>query len=305
RNTGLAAFSASGNGLLAWRSARRSSRLVWIDREGSELETVGTGLFDPDGRLSRDGNRYVVGIYDPKQGVSDIWIYDLVRRNADRVTTLILDEKSPVWAGDDSTIYYRADGFGGPPEIVEIRHGAAATMLFRGPGVEQPEDVSPDGKWLLFVTRRASNSDIHLLPLERPDEAQPLVTTPFNDTSPRFSPDGTWIAYSSDVSGRPEVYVRRFEGQASAIRVSRDGGSRPRWRGDGNELYFLAPGGGVMAMDVGEDFGSPRVLFVAADAADLEPAPDGSRFLVQLEERTAEPPIHLLVNWTERLREGR
>lgn len=305
RNTGFAAFSVSRNGVLAWRSARRPSRLVWLDREGAEIETVATGLFDSDGRLSKDGTRYAVGIYDARQGVSDIWIYDLVRRNAERVTTLLLDEKSPIWARDGSTIYYRSDGFGGPPDIIELPQGEKAKLLFRGPGVEEPEDVSPDGKWLLFITRRAANSDIHLLSLERPAEVQTLVATTFNETSPRFSPDGRWIAYTSDVSGGPEVYVRPFEGKGVAVRVSRDGGSRPRWRGDGKELYFLAPGGGVMAIDVGEDFGSPRVLFVAGDAADLEPAPDGSRFLVQLEERTAEPPIHLLVNWTERLREGR
>ena len=303
RNTGSASFSVSRNGLLAWRSARRPSRLVWLDREGAEIETVATALFDADGRLSVDGTRYVVGVYDARQGVSDLWIYDFVRGNAERVTTLLLDEKAPVWARDGSTIYYRSDGFGGPPDIIEIRQGEKEKLLHRGPGVEEPEDVSPDGKWMLFITRRAADSDIHLLSLERPGEVHTLVATPFNENSPRFSPDGRWIAYASDVSGGPEVYVRPLEGKGGAVRVSKEGGSRPRWRGDGKELYFLAPGGGVMAMDVGDDFGSPRVLFVASDAADLEPAPDGRRFLAQLEERTAEPPIHLMVNWTEKLRE--
>jgi eukaryotic-like serine/threonine-protein kinase len=305
RNTGFGAFSVSRNGVLAWRSARRPSRLVWLDREGIELETIATGLFDPDGRLSEDGTRYAVGVYDARQGVADIWIYDLVRGNAERVTTLLLDEKSPIWARDGSTIYYRSDGFGGPPDIIELGQGEKAKLLHGGPGVEEPEDVSPDGKWLLFITRRAANSDIHLLSLERPGEVQTIVATSFNETSPRFSPDGRWIAYASDVSGAPEVYVRPFEEKGAAVRVSRDGGSRPRWRADGKELYFLAPGGGVMAIDVGEDFGSPRVLFVAPDAADFEPAPDGSRFLAQLEQRTAEPPIHLMVNWTEKLRKDR
>jgi eukaryotic-like serine/threonine-protein kinase len=305
RNTGFAAFSVSRNGILAWRSARRPSRLVWLDREGSEIETVATGMFDSDGRLSKEGTRYVVGIYDGSQGVSDIWIYDFARGNAERVTTLMLDEKSPIWARDGNTIYYRSDGFGGPPDIMELRHGEKGTMLYQGPGVEEPEDVSPDGKWLLFITRRAANSDIHLLSLERPEEVRTLVATPFNETSPRFSPDGRWIAYASDVSGAPEVYIRPFEEKGAAVRVSRDGGTRPRWSGDGRELYFLAPGGGVMAIDVREDFGSPRVLFVAPDAVDFEPAPDGSRFLAQVEQRTAEPPIHLMVNWTEKLRKDR
>jgi hypothetical protein len=108
------------------------------------------------------------------------------------------------------------------------------------------------------------------------------------------------VAYSSDISGRPEVYVRPFEGSAAAVRVSQSGGSLPRWNPNGKELFFLGPGGRVMAAPVaGNGFGVPRVLFQVADAADFDVSPDGTRFLVHLPERRE--PVHLLVNWRGRL----
>src|SRR5205085_3608953 len=120
--------------------------------------------------------------------------------------------------------------------------------------------------------------------------------------SPRFSPDGRWVAYHSDASGSAEIYVRALEGGMTS-RISSDGGSRPRWRGDGRELFFLGPNGRMMtaAMGNGASSGPPRLLFQSPNAVDFDPAPDGSRFLVQLEERTQEPPVHILINWSARL----
>jgi dipeptidyl aminopeptidase/acylaminoacyl peptidase len=305
RSTGNAAFSVSQNGLLAWRSARRTSRLVWLDRAGMEVKSIGSGLLDPDGRLSADGNRYAVGVVDSKDGTSDVWIYDLARESAERVTFAPLDEKAPVWAPDGRTIYYRSDGGGGPPDIFRLRLGEdRGTPFFRLPGVEEPQDVSADGKWLLFVEYMSTDSDIYVLPIATPADARRFVATPFNELSPRFSPDARWVAYQSDVSGRPEVYVRPFEGSGMTTRVSRDGGRRPRWRRDGKELFFLAPGGRFMSipMSAGVSTGAPRMLFQAVDAVDFEPAADGSRFLTQLEERSTDPPVHLLINWPARLR---
>jgi Tol biopolymer transport system component len=301
RNTGLTAFCASQNGVLAWRSARSVSRLAWVDRGGIEVESVATAPFDPAGRLSNDGKRYAVGVIDPKQGVSDVWVYDLERGSAERVTFRRPDEKSPVWARDGRTLYCRTDGQGGPPDIVQFRPGDdQPSLLYRGPTVESPQDVSPDGKWLLFVSFFVGGSDIGVLPLDPPGPPRPFAATPFDETAPRFSPDGQWVAYASDLSGRPEVYVRPFEGSSAAKRISKDGGTRPRWRRDGKELYFLGAEGRVMVVPTGRDFGTPRLLFQAASAADFEPAPDGSRFLMQLQQDSMTPPVHLLVNWQAR-----
>jgi len=131
-----------------------------------------------------------------------------------------------------------------------------------------------------------------------------LATAPFNAWSPRFSPNGKRVAYQSDLSGAPEVYVRPFESSAQPMRISTDGGTRPRWRKDGKELFFLEPGGRVMSVTVAANgtLGAARLLFQAADAIDFEPAGNGSRFLVQLEERSLDPPVHLLINWPARLK---
>src|ERR1041384_6769233 len=96
----MAAFSVSDNGVLAWRAPIPPSRLTWMDRAGVELKDVGSAAFSPDGRLSADGQRYAVGVVDPKQGVSDVWVYDLARDSSERVTFRALDEKAPVWSAD-------------------------------------------------------------------------------------------------------------------------------------------------------------------------------------------------------------
>jgi eukaryotic-like serine/threonine-protein kinase len=305
RSTGNAAFSVSENGVLAWRSALGNSRLVWLDRAGTQLKTIGRAVFHPDGRLSPDGHRYAVGIVDPRQGPSDLWIFDLDRESSERVTFTTLDERAPVWAPDGRTIFYRSDGGGGPPDIFRLRPGEERGSLFyRGPGVEEPQDFSPDGKSLLFIDYRQSvESDIRVLSMTDPPVARPFVVTPFNERSPRFSPDGRWVAYQSDVSGRPEVYLRAFAGPASTTLVSREGGTRPRWRRDGKELFFLAPGGRVMSAAMqGGIAAPPRSVFQTADIVDFEPAADGNRFIAQIEERSTEPPVHLLTNWPARLR---
>jgi eukaryotic-like serine/threonine-protein kinase len=304
RNTGLAAFSVSENGVLAWRAPRRPSRVVWIDRAGTEVRTVASGFFMPPGRLSPDGNRYAVSVVDPKQGVADVWIYDLDRDSSERATFKVHDDIAPIWASDGRAIYYRSDCCG-PPDILRWTPGAdEATVITSDPGLEEPQDVSPDGKWLLFVDhRQAGAADIHVLPLAPPGPRRPFVATPFNEFSPRFSRDGRWVAFESNISGRPEIYMRPFEGAAQSMRLSRDGGTRPRWRRDGKELFFFGPGGRLMSvpMNGGSAAGPPRMLFQATGAIDFEPSADGSRFLTQLEQRTTEPVVHLLINWPARL----
>jgi Tol biopolymer transport system component len=305
RNTGLAAFSVSDNGVVAWRAPRRPSRVVWIDRTGTEVGSVGNGFFMPPGRLSPDGHRYAVSVVDPKLGVADVWIYDLARDSSERATFKVHDDIAPVWAADGGSIFYRSDCCG-PPDILQWTPGVdEATVITSDPGLEEPQDVSPDGKSLLFVDhRQAGAADIHVLPLAPRGPRRPFVATPFNEFSPRFSPDGRWVAFESNISGRPEIYVRPFEGAASSTRLSRDGGTRPRWRRDGKELFFFGSGARLMSVSMkgGSAAGPPRMLFQATGAIDFEPQADGSRFVMQLEQRTTEPVVHMLINWPARLR---
>ena len=268
-----------------------------------EIGTIGSALYG-SGRLSPDALRYAAGVFDRKQGTSDIWIYDLNRQTSERLTYRLTYENNPVWSPDGKSIYYLSDVIG-PPDIFQWKLGEDhGTLLYRGPYVEQPEDVSPDGRHLLFVQyTTAYTSRVGVVPIVPSPEARMLTEGLFSAWSPRFSPDGERIAYQSDISGAPEVYVRPFEGGQQATRISTDGGTKPRWRRDGKELFFLAPTGRVMSVPVEPNgaFGSPRMLFQASNAIDFEPSPDGSRFLVQLEERSLDPPVHLLINWPSRL----
>ncbi|HEY0593373.1 MAG TPA: hypothetical protein VGF40_16490, partial [Thermoanaerobaculia bacterium] len=303
RSTGNAGFSVSRNGIIAWRSAQHPARLVWLDRAGLELETIAVAPFVAAGRLSPDGTHYAVGVIEPRHGASDVWTYDLSRQSAERLTFHLRDEKAPVWASDGTTLYYRSDGGGGPPDIARFRLGAGTSdWLYKGPSVEEPQDASRDGKWLLFVDYTTPGGDIKVLPLNPPGPPRPFVATPFNERSPRFSPDGRQVAYQSDASGRPEIYVRSFDG-SSQVRISKDGGTRPRWARDGGDLYFLGDAGRVMAVTMNADGApsTPRILFQVPGALDFDVAPDGRRFLVQLDELAADPPVHLLINWRARL----
>lgn len=163
----------------------------------------------PDGRLSPDGQRYAVGVLDPQRGSSDLWIYDLQRKSGERLSHKSLDEHEPGWGRDGQTLYYRSDGNGGPPDIFRwvLGEGSGA-VFYRGAAVEEPRDVSRDGRWLLFTQARHFGAEMHILPLLPPGPPRPVTSTPFNESSPRFSPDARWIAYASDASGSPEVYVR-------------------------------------------------------------------------------------------------
>jgi Tol biopolymer transport system component len=302
RSTGMAAFSVSRNGVLAWRTAQSPARLAWVDRLGVEGQSIATGLFDI-GRLSRDGTRYAVGVIDPKQGIADVWIYDLVRGNAERATFELLDEKSPVWALDDRTMYYRTDGNGGPPDIFLLDPGHPKQEIYSGRSVENPEDLSPDGKSLLLTTDLGASKamEIQLLPLDPKGPPRPFASTPFDESAPRFSPKGDVIAFVSNVSGRSEVYVRAADDSGATTRISKDGGTNPRWRADGGELYFFGPAGRLMAVAVDGAYGEPKLLFQTNRAVTFEPAADGSRFLLQIEERPNEPGIQILLNWPARL----
>ncbi|HEY3124856.1 MAG TPA: hypothetical protein VGK70_12455, partial [Thermoanaerobaculia bacterium] len=177
----------------------------------------------------------------------------------------------------------------GPPDIYEIAIAVPGSErpLLELPSVQQPEDVSSDGRMLAYLQYVSSTVwNIWLLPLKGESKPEPWRRTPFNETSPRFSPDGRWIAYESDESGSSEVYLALTEGGREKRRISPGGGRRPRWRRDGRELYYIAPGDVVMAIPIGlgqhAEAGSPSSLFhVETAIRNYDVSQDGSRFLIQ------------------------
>ena len=299
----MAGFSASQTGTVLYEPSTRPSHVAWVDRSGRELERLGLSGAILSVRLSPDARSVAVAINDEKSGSSDIWTYEFERRIPARVTLDPRDEKMPVWAADGRSIFFRAD-WKGPPDVYRVRVGApeSGEPAVERPGVQMPEDVSPDGRFLIFMefTRR-TNGDLWLLPLAG-GPAVPLAQTPFDEKGARFSPDGRWFAYYSNESGGREVYLRPVGEAAEQVRISSGGGTMPRWRRDGRELYYLASDNVIMRVPLSLSGGRPlpgpaEILFrVEGQLRDFDAAPDGQRFLVDV----ADPdpaPMTLLSNW--------
>ena len=300
-----AAFSVSQTGVLVYQAAARPSRLVWLDRAGREIGTLGEPAVLNGFRISADGQKVAAAIEDKRTGTSDVWVFELQRGVSTRLHSDPVDEKSPVWSPDGSKVLYRSDRMG-VPDIYEIAVGVPGSerRLLEQPGVQQPEDISRDGRLLIYRNNTQTTApDIWILPLNGDAKPLPWLQTPFAERSPRISPDGRWIAYESDEAGDPEVYVALTEGGGEKKRLSPAGGRLPRWRRDGREMYYVTPDGFLAAVPIAPgarlETDAPLRLFHLEPAIeDYDVAPDGSRFLVSTpEERGRESPIRVIVNW--------
>jgi Tol biopolymer transport system component len=238
--------------VIAYQMAPRPSRLVWVTREGKEIGQVGEAAVVRGLRLSPDGKRAAAGIWDFGVGSSDIWVFDLDRSVSTRLHSGPTDEMLPVWSTDGSRLFYSSDQ-AGPPDIYEIsvETPGSEKPLLQLPGVQNPQDASRDGRLLAYVNGVGTSVwNIELLPLEGGGKPRRWLPSPFSQTSPRFSPDGRWIAFESDESGNSEIYVALTDGGGEKRRLSPGGGRLPRWRGDGKELYYVAPGNLAMVLPV-------------------------------------------------------
>jgi eukaryotic-like serine/threonine-protein kinase len=300
-----AAFSVSEAGVLAYETAAPPSRLIWLDRAGREVGQLGPPSVVQGMRISPEGRRAAIDVADRRTGTADIWLFELSRGVSTRLHFDSVDEILPAWSPDGAKLLYRSDRQGAP-DVYEMTIGVPGSEkpVLRGPGGQQPEDISRDGRFLAYLNlvERAGWS-IWLQPLQ--DEAKPFewLGSGFNETSPRFSPDGRWIAYESDESGEAEVYAALTEGAGEKRRISPAGGRRPRWRRDGKELYYIAPGGVLMSLQAASgprlEVGAPVPLFRwEPDIENYDVAPDGSRFLVSAPtQKIRESPIRVIVNW--------
>jgi Tol biopolymer transport system component len=299
------AFSVSTTGVLAYRTAPRPSRLLWLDRQGRELGRLGDPAVVKGLRISPDGARAAVDIEDRRTGTSDVWVFEVARAVSTRLHSDATDENNPVWSPDGTKIIYRSDRKG-PPDIYEIAVGVPGSErpLLEQVGVQQPEDLSKDGRYLAYLNQEQSGLwNIWLLPLQGGAHGAPWQSSRFNETSPRFSPDGRWIAFESNESGTPEIYAALTEGGREKRRISPAGGRQPRWRADGKEIYYVAPDGYVVAVPMIPgarlDAGSPTPLFrVEPEIQNYDVSSDGSRFLVSAPlDKIGESPIRVIVNW--------
>jgi Tol biopolymer transport system component len=302
---GRASFSVSQTGILAYQTAAALSRFLWLDRTGRTIGTLGQSGIWNGFRISADGKRVAAAIEDSRIGTSDVWVFELPGGVATRLQADPVDEKWPVWTPDGSKLLYRSDRMG-VPDIYEIAPGVVGSerRLLQRPGVQQPEDITRDGRLLVYGNNlQTTTPSIWLLPLRGGGEPRPWLQTPFALRNPRFSPDGRWIAYESDESGDWEIYLALTEAGGEKRRISPAGGRLPRWRRDGREMYYVAPDGSLMAVPItlGSrlEAGAPvRLFHVDTAIENFDVTPDGSRFLVSTpSEPTHESPIRVIVNW--------
>ena len=311
--SGTAIFSASETGVLAYQSSPHGelSQLLWFDRSGKELESVGPAAdyFHP--RLSHDGRRIAVAIIDPQTANSDIWVYDLGRRVSTRLTFGPGVNIFPVWSPDDERIVFDSNRKGFHNLYQRAVSGTGQDELLLSSATHKfPTDWSAVTGLIAFFTTLPAADIWTLSVADR--KATPFLATPFQEGSPQFSPDGRWLAYGSTESGTPEVFVQTFPASGGKWQISTAGGFYPRWRRDGKELYYVAPDGELMAVEVapGSGFaaGKPKPLFrtrikVFDIGFQYDVSPDGSRFLINtLDENAATSSITVVQNWTAELR---
>jgi hypothetical protein len=315
----MGAVSTSRTGTIAYADTiRQSGRLTWIDRKGNPLATTGP----PDGdyidfRLSPDEQRLAVSLVDSRTNVVEIWLTDLARSSTARISSGGLVTNSAFWSPDGTRLMFRSNRNGIVEFFEKSTAGGGEDRLVL-PGAEMPSlnliptDWSPDGRNIVFSAPvSGSANDLWLWPVQEHGKPVKLIASPGNQMHANFSPAGGLVAYTSNETGRFEVYVETVPRSDRKWPVSTNGGYEPRWRADGREIYYLSEDRKLMAVTVGAgpSFGIPTPLFqtkvqpgVMALRTHYEPSRDGQRFLVNTALDLAPSPITVVLNWTSMLK---
>jgi len=298
-------FSASQNGVLVYTSGRALTvaQLTWFDRNGKMLETAGAPAELGPFSLSPDESRVAFMRRDVQAGYYFLWVRDLARGVESRLTTSRIPPNAggPVWSADGTQILYSA----GDKIVQKAANNTRAEEVVEVTNT-QPMDASRDGRFLFTVTPRTN--DIWVLPLFGDRQPIPYVKTEFQETRPRLSPDGRWLAYQSNESRRDEIYVVSFPQPTERWQISTDGGQSPVWSRDGRELYYQGENGRIMAVDVNPGtrfhFGAPKALFDAhlqSNSFSIDVNKEGRFLLPARVEQEAATPMTVLLNWVASL----
>jgi serine/threonine-protein kinase len=299
------AVSAQGD-VVHWPGDLLITQLTWLSREGKPLGTVGAPGPYQSVRISPDGKRAAVDRFDPQPS---IWVADLERPTMSRITSGSRYDSTPIWAPDGKSFVF-ALAVDTPPNLYVKTLDARGDVrrLFKHPLQSFPLSWSRDGLIAFVRIDPKTNADIWLVPASGDKEAWPILQTAFNETLAQISPDGRWLAYVSDKSGREQVYVTQFPKPSDEIPVSSGAGDWPAWRPDSRELYYRAEDGTLMAVGIGVGSEFSATAAKPLFKRDARPsrlglgtyydvAADG-RFLVNMFVERATRPAVVILNWS-------
>ncbi len=313
--TAYAAFSTS-TGHLIYRTGtqnQQTTRLTWFDRSGKSLGAITEpgGYYEPS--LSIDGKK-VLFARDEGGMPSDIFLLDLSRGSTTRLTFDAANDFSSVFSPDGSQVVF-ASNRSEPGDFYRKASSGAGTdeLILKGKGIgAYPDSWSRDGKYLIYemIGSVKTKTDLWVLPMVGEPTPFPYLESEFVEARAQFSPDGRWVAYSSDESGRAVVYVQSFPISGGKWQISTAGGDQPQWRGDGKELFYIAQDRSLMAVTIGGgatlEVGRPTVLFQTTvlitgttdDRSSYVPTQDGQRFLMNhLADIANSQAMTLVLNW--------
>jgi len=309
---GLARFSVSRDGVLAYRTGDSGDRIMWVDRSGKELGTILENGEYQDVQISPAGDQIAFDLQDARLGRADVWLRDLARGVNSRFTFSTQGNAfSPVWTPAGDALIYTNDR-GDAPGLYEkstVGQGEEK-LLVKLDGLFFATSVSPDGTVAFQVRPPDPKNGFDIMVLPRTPGAKPIPfrATPFNEGSAQFSPDGRLMAYFSNESGRPEIYVQTYPGPGRTWQISTAGGVDPHWSADGKELFYRGPDQKMMAVPVSGGAGAfqagiPTPLFlthISTGPASSRYAVDrtGQKFLMSAAlGRETMNPTTVVLNW--------
>jgi serine/threonine protein kinase len=306
-------FSVSDEVLIHGAGLGVTTELRWFDRTGQGVGTPVDRGNIANFSLAPDDSRVALAKVDPASNTADIWLVELKPGITTRFTLDSMNDLAPRWAPGGDRIVFRSDRFGGNNLFVKPAASAVRDEMLLKRELSFPSDWSPDGKYILYhQTIRLGSFDISASTLDG-NTVIPVAATPFDEYDGQFSPDGRLVAYVSDESGRPEVYVQTFPPSGRRWTVSLGGGNEPRWRGDGRELFFLSANGALMSAAIPASGPSaeaaPKRLFATNTPTfgnpyriNLDATRDGQRFLINTVAAVGDvKPLSVVVNWIKGL----